>query len=98
MLKILIITKRAYVIELENMVENFALPSLDETIEFKNPKSSTQVVLAHGCHSLMLLPRLFAQKTIGTVPLVDYFQGHVVSSKTYLRIMGQKAVDRESTK
>jgi hypothetical protein len=53
MLKILIITKHAYVIELENMVENLAQPSLDETIELKNPKSSIQVALAHGCHSLM---------------------------------------------
>jgi hypothetical protein len=81
MLKSLIIIDHASVIELENMVENLAQPSLDETVELKNLKSSIQVALAHGCHSLMSLPHLLARRTIGKVPLVDYSQGHVVTSK-----------------
>jgi hypothetical protein len=40
------IINHAYVIELENMVENLAQPSLDEIAELRNPESSTQVALA----------------------------------------------------
>jgi hypothetical protein len=60
------------------MVENLAQPSSDGIVELKNLKSSTQVALAHGCHSLMSLPHLLAQRTIGRVPQVDYSQDHVV--------------------
>jgi hypothetical protein len=42
------------------MVENLAQLSLDETVEFRNPESSTQMALAQRCHSLMSLPHLFA--------------------------------------
>jgi hypothetical protein len=54
------------------MVENFAQYSFDEVVKLKNPKNSTQVALAHGCHSLMSLPHLLARKTNGKEPLVEY--------------------------
>jgi len=41
-----IVTNHASVIELENMVENLAQLSLDETIKLKNYENSTQVALA----------------------------------------------------
>jgi hypothetical protein len=41
-----IVINHASVIELENMVENLAQLSLDETIKLKNYESSTQVALA----------------------------------------------------
>jgi hypothetical protein len=56
--KISIVINHAFVIELENMVENLAQLSLDETIELRNPKNSTQMALAQRCHSLMSLPHL----------------------------------------
>jgi hypothetical protein len=40
-----IITNHASIIESKNMVENFAQPSLDETIQLKNYESSIQVAL-----------------------------------------------------
>jgi len=40
-----------------------------------------------GCHGLMSLPHLFARRTNGRVPLVNYSQSHVVASKEYLKIM-----------
>ncbi len=71
---------------------------MDEIAKLKNPKSSIQVALTHGCHNLMSLPNLLARGTNGKEPLVDYFQNHVVTSKEYLRIMRQKTMDREKTK
>ncbi len=65
MLKIPIITNHAFVIELKNMVENLVQPSLYEIVELRNPGSSTQEALAQGCHNLMSLPHLPAQKTNG---------------------------------
>jgi uncharacterized protein YdbL (DUF1318 family) len=44
------------------------------------------------------LPHLLTRRTNGKEPLVDYFQSHVVTSKEYLRIMQQKAMDREVVK
>ncbi len=49
------------------------------------------------CHDLLSLPHL-PTKTNGKKPLVDYFQNHVVTSKEYLKIMQQKAMDREVIK
>jgi len=46
MLIIPTITNHAFVIESENMVENLAQTSLDETTEFKYSKSSIQVASA----------------------------------------------------
>jgi hypothetical protein len=45
--------------------------SFNEAIELKNPKSSTQVALAHGCHSLMSC-HIHAKRTNGKEPLVEY--------------------------
>jgi hypothetical protein len=59
------------------MVENLKQPSLDEVVEFRNPKSSTQEALAHQCHSLLSLPHLPTRRTNGRKPLMDYFQSHV---------------------
>jgi hypothetical protein len=98
MLRIPIVTNHAFVIELENMVENLAQPSFDKIVELRNLKSSTQVALAQGCHNLMSLPHLPTQKTNGRKPLVDYSQSHVVNSKEYSRIMRQKEMDKEVTK
>jgi len=56
MLRIHIVTNHAFVIELENMVENLAQPSLDETVKFKKFRSSIQMALAQGCHYLLSLP------------------------------------------
>jgi hypothetical protein len=42
------ITNHAFVIELENMVENLAQLSLDETVKFRNFESLIQVALAKG--------------------------------------------------
>jgi hypothetical protein len=87
MLKILTVTNHAFVIELENMVENLAQPSLYKVVKLKNPGSSTQEALAQRCHNLMSLPHLPTQKTNGRKPLVDYSQSQVVNSREYLRIM-----------
>jgi hypothetical protein len=54
------------------------------------------VALARGYHDLLSLPHLLA-RTYGRKPLVDYFQSYVVTSREYLRIMRQKAMDREAT-
>jgi hypothetical protein len=96
--RIHVVINHAFLIELENMVENLAQPSLDETVKLINPEISTQVALAQGCHNLMSLPHVLARKTNGREPLVDYFQSHVVNSKEYSRIMQQKAMDKEVTK
>ncbi len=69
------------------MVDNLELPSLDEAIEFKNLENSVQVALAEGFHNLLSLPHLFARRTNGRKPLIDYFQSHVVTSEKYLRII-----------
>jgi hypothetical protein len=69
--KILTIINHAYVIELENMVENLAQPSLDEIAELKNLE--TQVALANGCHNLMSLPHLLARKTNGKKTISGLF-------------------------
>jgi hypothetical protein len=53
--RIPIVINHAYVIKSENMVENLAQPSLDETIEFKNLESIIQMALAQGCHTMMSL-------------------------------------------
>jgi len=98
MFRIPIITNHASVIESENMVENLAQPSLNETIKLRNSRSSIQLALAHGCHCLLSLPHLPARRTNGREPLVDYSQSHVVKSKEYLRIMRQKAMDNKATK
>jgi hypothetical protein len=95
---ILIITNHAFVIDLENMVENLGQPSLDETVEFRNLERSTQVALAQGCHILMSLPHLPTQKTNGRKPLVEYSQNHFISSKKNSRIMRQKKMDKKVTK
>jgi len=42
------ITNHAFVIELDNMVENLAQPSLDETVKFRNFESLIQMALAKG--------------------------------------------------
>jgi hypothetical protein len=97
MLRIPTITNHAFVIELENMVDNLAQPSLDEIVELINPKSSTQVALGQGCHNLMSLPHLPTRRTNGREPLMDYSQSHVITSEEYLRIMRQKAMDRDVT-
>jgi len=68
--------------------------SLDESVELRIFESSTQVALAHGCHGLLSLPHLLT-RTNGRDLLTNYFQSHVVTSKEYLRIMRQKAMDRE---
>jgi hypothetical protein len=39
-----------------------------------------------------------ARRTNGRKLLVDYFQSYVVTLEEYLRIMRQKAIDREATK
>jgi hypothetical protein len=39
-----------------------------------------------------------ARRTNGREPLIDYSQSHVVTSKKYLRIMRQKAMDSEVEK
>jgi hypothetical protein len=75
--KILVITNHAYVIKSESMVENLERLSLDEDVEFRNPKNSIQEALAHQCHNLMSLPHLPTRRTNGKKPLVDYFQSHV---------------------
>jgi hypothetical protein len=54
MSRIPIIINHAY----ENMVENLEQFSLDEVLEFRNLKSSTQVALAEGSHGLLSLPHL----------------------------------------
>jgi hypothetical protein len=54
--RILTIINHAFVIKSKNMVENLEQPSLNETIEFKNSKSSIQEALAH----LLSLPHLIA--------------------------------------
>jgi hypothetical protein len=46
MLKIPAIINHASIIKSNNMVENLAQPSLYETIELRNSKSSTQLALA----------------------------------------------------
>jgi hypothetical protein len=46
MLRIPIVTNHASVIKLENMVENLAQPSLDETIMLRNFRSLIQMALA----------------------------------------------------
>jgi len=70
--KIPIVINHAFVIKSKNTVENLAQPSFDEAAKVKNPESSTQVALAHGCHSLMSLSHLPARKTNGKEPLVEY--------------------------
>jgi hypothetical protein len=87
---ILTITNHAYVIELENMVENLAQPSLDEIAKFRNFESSIQMASAQGCYSLLSLPHLHVKRIDGREPSVNYSQSHVVTSKVYLRIMRQK--------
>jgi hypothetical protein len=87
MLRILTITNHTFVIELDNMVENLAQTSLDETLEFRNFESSTQVASTHGCHGLLSLPHLLARRTNGRELSVDYSQSHVITSKEYMRIM-----------
>jgi len=47
------------------MFENLVQPSLYEIVEIRNLGSSTQEALAQGCHNLMSLPHLPAQKTNG---------------------------------
>jgi hypothetical protein len=84
------IANHAYVIELENMVENLAQPSLDEIAKFRNFESSIQMASAHGCYSLLSLPHLHVKRIDGRKPSVNYSQSHVVTSKKYLRIMRQK--------
>jgi hypothetical protein len=69
--KILTVTNHAFVIELENMVENLAQPSLDEIVEFKNYGSSIQLSLTQGYHDLLSLPHLPTRRTNGKKPLVD---------------------------
>ncbi len=98
MLRIPIVTNHASVIKLENMVENLAQPSLDETIMLRNFRSLIQMALAQGCHCLLSLPHLPTRRTNGREPLVNYSQSHVVKSKEYLRIMQQKAMDSKATK
>ncbi len=71
---------------------------MDETTELRKFENSTQMALAQGCHDLLSLPHLLAIRTNGRETLVDYFQSCVVTSKEYLRIMRQKAMDREATK
>jgi hypothetical protein len=80
------------------MVENLEQPSLEETTKFRNLESSTQVALAEGSHGLLSLPHLLTIKTNGRKPLVDYSQIHVVILEKYLRIMRQKAMDKEVAK
>jgi hypothetical protein len=46
----------------------------------------------------MSLPHLPIRRTNGKIPLADYFQSHVVILEEYLRIMQQKAMDKEATK
>jgi hypothetical protein len=46
------------------------------------------------CHGLLSLPHL-PTRTNGRKQLVNYSQNHVVTSEEYLRIMQQKAMDRE---
>ncbi len=82
-----IITNHASIIESKNMVENFAQPSLDETIQLKNYESSIQVALTQVCHDLLSLPHFSTRRTNGRKPLVDYSQSHVVTLETYLKIM-----------
>ncbi len=56
------------------------------------------MALAKGFHGLLSLPHLLTIRTHGIKPLVDYFQSHIMISKKYLRIMRQKAMDREVAK
>jgi hypothetical protein len=46
----------------------------------------------------MSLPHLPSRRTNGRKTVVDYSQNHVVTLEEYLRIMQQKAMDREATK
>jgi hypothetical protein len=92
------IINHASIIESQNMVENLAQPSLDEIVKFINFESSTQVASTQGSHSLLSLPHLFVRRTNGREPLMDYFQSHVVTLEEYLRIMQQKAMDKEVVK
>jgi hypothetical protein len=94
--RIPIITNHAFVTELENMVENLGQLSLDETIEFRNLERSTQVALAQGCHILMSLPHLPAQKTNGRKPLVEYSQNHFISSRKIRGLCDKKQWIRRS--
>jgi len=94
MLIIPTITNHAFVIESKNIVENLAQLSLDESAELKFFESSTQVALTHGCHGLLSVPHLLV-RTNGRKTLTNYFQSHVVTSKEYLRVMQQKAMDKE---
>jgi hypothetical protein len=61
------------------MVEILEQPSLNEIVEFKNSKSSTQEALTHCCHNLISLPHLLARRTNGREPLMDYSQSHVMT-------------------
>jgi hypothetical protein len=54
------------------MFENLAQPSFDEATKLKNLESSTQVALAHGCHTLMSLPHMLVRRTNGNESLVEY--------------------------
>jgi len=56
------------------------------------------VALVQGCDNLLSLPHLLIRRTNGREPLMDYFQNHVVTLEEYLKIMRQKAMDREATK
>ncbi len=94
-LRIPIIINHAYVIKSENMVENLAQPSLDEIIKLKISKSSTQMALTHVYHGLLSLPDMLVRRTNGKEPLANYSQSYVVTSEKYLKIMRQKAMDRE---
>jgi len=91
--RIPIVTDHAFVIKSNNIVENLAQLSLDETTKFRNFKSSIQVASAQGCHGLLSLPHLPARWTNRRKTLVDYSQSHVVTLEEYLRIMQQKAME-----
>jgi hypothetical protein len=45
------------------MVEDLAQFSLDETIEFRNFESSTQVAITQRSHGLLSLPHLLGRRT-----------------------------------
>ncbi len=65
--RIPIVIDHAFVIKSDNIVENLAQLSLDETAKLRNSKSSIQVALAQGCHGLLSLPHLPAPLTTTTV-------------------------------
>ncbi len=62
MLQIPTIINHAFVIKLDNMVENLEQFSLDEVVEFKNSESSIQEALTHHCHNLLSLAHLLTRK------------------------------------